>query len=139
GNSQLSNRPIGLLVEALLELGCKIEYQGEIGYLPVLISKMEGNVNLNQISIKGDISSQFISGLMLASPLLQGVSQFTIKLEGEIVSRPYLELTLATLHQFQIQANFVNNTITIPLPQKLDPARNPIDIEGDASAASYWL
>jgi 3-phosphoshikimate 1-carboxyvinyltransferase len=132
GTERMKHRPIGTLVDALLKLGADIEYVGEQGYPPLRItgSKLQGG----DLEMDGSISSQYISALLLIGPMLErGLS---LHLTGDIISRPYIDLTLWMMGEFGAHAEWTSaDTITVePQPYK---ARDYF-IENDWSAASYW-
>lgn len=134
GTPRMCERPIGILVDALRILGADIQYEKVEGYPPLLLNgfKYSGN---NTISMRGDVSSQYISALLLIAPALP--NGLTIQLEGPVGSRPYIEMTLNQMASFGIdyQANWESNTLHIP-PSRYKAA--PYAIESDWSGASYW-
>lgn len=132
GSARMKQRPIGVLVDALRELGAQIDYVENEGFPPI---KLKGSLSQqsNKVSIKGNISSQYITALLLiAARLPLGLE---LHIEGELTSRPYVEMTLAMLQTAGIQHNWVDNVISIG-PQEFKPTS--IYIEPDWSAASYW-
>jgi 3-phosphoshikimate 1-carboxyvinyltransferase len=132
GSERMKQRPIGILVNALRELGAEIEYVENEGFPPI---KLKGSlVQLtNKISIKGNISSQYITALLLiAARLPFGLE---LHIEGELTSRPYVEMTLAMLQSAGIQHTWAANVINIPHQEF---AATSLHIEPDWSAASYW-
>lgn len=132
GTERMCQRPIKVLVEALQELGAGITYLGEEGYPPLQISGFEGS-GKKRLKVRSDISSQYISALIMVAPLLpEGLE---LELDGKISSRPYIEMTLALMKHFGVKASFEGNTITVP-HQKYQPAT--FAVESDWSAASYW-
>jgi len=132
GSERMKQRPIGILVNALRELGAHIEYDENDGYPPLRIKGGFEQIT-DAISIKGDISSQYITALLLiASQLPLGL---TLQIEGELTSRPYVEMTLAMLQQADIQHQWDGNNIHIP---KQDFRETSLHVEPDWSAASYW-
>lgn len=132
GTPRMQERPIMLLVDALRSLGATIEYQKKEGYPPIHIKGFKGQVT-NELSIRGDISSQYISALLMIAPTLpQGL---VITLTGIINSRPYIDMTLALLEQFGISSIVQDNTITIS-HQNYTPTSYAV--ESDWSGASYW-
>ncbi|QQL51456.1 3-phosphoshikimate 1-carboxyvinyltransferase [Mucilaginibacter ginkgonis] len=132
GSERMKQRPIGILVDALRKLGAKIIYAGVDGYPPLQISG-GFEQQTNRISIKGDISSQYITALLLiASQLQQGLQ---LEIEGELTSRPYVEMTLSMLQQAGIQHTWEDNVIAIENQPFTDAS---IWVEPDWSAASYW-
>jgi 3-phosphoshikimate 1-carboxyvinyltransferase len=133
GTSRMKERPIGILVNALRTLGAAIEYTEKDGYPPLKIKGFNGQLT-NQIRIRGDVSSQFISALMMTAPLLpQGL---TLELEGKIGSRPYIEMTASLMKQFGVQSEFTGNTINVA-PQQYKASE--FTVESDWSGASYWF
>lgn len=132
GSARMKQRPIGVLVNALRELGAEIDYAEKDGYPPL---KIRGpfNQKSEKVSIKGDISSQYISSLLLAAPLLEKGLELSI--EGELTSRPYVEMTLAMLSQAGIKYTWEGKIIRIP---NQSYAKSEISVEPDWSAASYW-
>ncbi|MBD1396820.1 3-phosphoshikimate 1-carboxyvinyltransferase [Pontibacter sp. JH31] len=132
GTERMCQRPIKVLVEALQELGAGIEYLGEEGYPPLKIKSFTGS-DKKRLKVRSDISSQYVSALLMVAPLLpEGLE---LELEGKISSKPYIEMTLALMKQFGVDASFEGNTITVP-HQPYQPAT--FAVESDWSAASYW-
>ncbi len=132
GSERMQQRPIGILVDAMRKLGAKIDYVNNEGYPPIKIHS-GFQQQADRISIKGDISSQYITALLLiASSLPQGLS---LEIEGELTSRPYVEMTLAMLKQAGIQHTWADNLITI---ENQPFAETALLVEPDWSAASYW-
>lgn len=131
GTERMKNRPIKLLVDALNSLGARIEYIEKEGYPPLRIfgSALQGG----EISLAGGVSSQYISALLMIAPLME--KGLTLHLEGNIISRPYINLTLQLMEQFGVKAIWNDQTIKI-LPQEYKPIR--FTVESDWSAASYW-
>ena len=140
GVSRMHERPIGDLVDALRQLGCGIGYLGNEGYPPLRLQP--GCVPLNTakpIRVRGDVSSQFLTALLLALPLAAGPQAIVIEVEGELISKPYVEITLNLLARFGIQVVREGwQRFTIPQGSAY---RSPGDIhvEGDASSASYFV
>lgn len=132
GSARMQQRPIGILVDAMRKLGATIDYVNNEGYPPIRIhSGFEQQTNA--ITIKGDISSQYITALLLIAPKLpQGLE---LHIEGDLTSKPYVEMTLAMLNQTGIRHTWANNVITIQL-QDFTPTT--LYVEPDWSAASYW-
>ena len=133
GTPRMCKRPIGLLVEALRELGGNIEYWKQEGYPPLHIigdgSRMEGG----EISIPGNISSQFITAVLMIAPTLKG--GLSLHLTGKINSRPYIEMTRGLMEIFGINTYWEGNSIIVP---EKEYQGKPYTIESDWSAASYW-
>jgi len=132
GSERMKQRPIGVLVDALRTLGAEIAYVENEGYPPIRIA---GNIQqkTGRISIKGNISSQYITALLLIAPNLP--LGLELEIEGELTSRPYVEMTLAMLKQAGIHHNWNDNVISIA---KQDFRETSIWVEPDWSAASYW-
>ena len=136
GVPRMHERPIGDLVDALRQLGARIDYLGNAGYPPLAISPA-ALIDVDEVSIRGNVSSQFLTGLLIALPLLR--REITVRVVGELISKPYIEITLNTLRQFGVQvARDDWKSFTIP---KAASYASPgvVHIEGDASAASYFL
>ena len=131
GTERMKNRPIKLLVDALNSLGARIEYIEKEGYPPLRIfgSALQGG----EISLAGGVSSQYISALLMIAPLME--NGLTLNLEGNIISRPYIDLTLQLMEQFGVKATWSGQMIRI-LPQEYKPIH--FTVESDWSAASYW-
>ena len=132
GTERMKHRPIGILVNALRYLGAEIEYVGEEGYPPLRIRgrQLEGGTLL----IAGDVSSQYISALLMIAPIL--TKGLELKLTGNIISRPYIDLTLHLMHEFGVAAEWSDfDTIRVK-PQSYQ--QRAYTIESDWSAASYW-
>ncbi|WP_221393373.1 3-phosphoshikimate 1-carboxyvinyltransferase [Dyadobacter sp. NIV53] len=134
GTPRMCERPIGILVDALRILGADIQYENAEGYPPLLINGFSYS-GQNELSMRGDVSSQYVSALLLIAPALP--SGLTIKLNGEVGSRPYIEMTLNQMATFGIdyKADWKTNTLHVP-PMKYQAA--PYAIESDWSGASYW-
>ncbi|MBC7758259.1 MAG: 3-phosphoshikimate 1-carboxyvinyltransferase [Phormidesmis sp. FL-bin-119] len=132
GSARMKQRPIGILVDALRELGAEIEYAEQDGYPPLVI-RGPLKQKSEKVSIKGNISSQYISSLLLAAPLLEKGLELII--EGELTSKPYVEMTLAMLAQAGIKYTWKENIIRIPNQLY---TKSTISVEPDWSAASYW-
>jgi 3-phosphoshikimate 1-carboxyvinyltransferase len=132
GSSRMKERPIGILVEALKSLGATIEYLENPGFPPLKIIGKE--LTNNKISISAQVSSQYISALMLIAPKLPNGLEIT--LEDNITSRPYIEMTLALLNQLGIKTSFVGNIIKISSKSNVQPIK--FIVESDWSSASYY-
>ncbi|SEF84851.1 3-phosphoshikimate 1-carboxyvinyltransferase [Parabacteroides chinchillae] len=131
GTERMKNRPIKILVDALNSLGARIEYMEKEGYPPLRIfgSALQGG----EISLAGGVSSQYISALLMIAPLME--NGLVLHLEGNIISRPYINLTLKLMEQFGVKADWNGQTIKV-LPQEYKPVH--FTVESDWSAASYW-
>lgn len=132
GSERMLERPIGILVEALQDLGAQIQYENKDGYPPLRITGGFKPLK-NHIKIHGGVSSQYLSSLLLiANSLDQGLQ---LEIEGELTSRPYLTMTLQMLEECGIQHDWNESIITIA-PQSF--TKTTLYIEPDWSAASYW-
>ena len=131
GTERMRHRPIAVLVDALRACGATIEYVGEECYPPLRISgkKLHGG----DITLSASVSSQYISALLMIAPTMEQGLRLT--LEGDIISRPYIMMTLSMMRRWGVESEFVGNTITIA-PQKYIPI--DFEVEADWSAASYW-
>ena len=131
GSERMKERPIGILVDALKQLGAKIEYTEKEGFPPIKIEgqKLHGGKTI----IDGNVSSQYISALLMIAPKLK--NGLTLELKGEIASRPYIEMTLKIMEHFGVKSNWIGNTIEV-LEQKY--IAKDFTVESDWSAASYW-
>jgi 3-phosphoshikimate 1-carboxyvinyltransferase len=132
GSDRMKQRPIGKLVEALRTLGANIEYIENEGFPPLKIGEWSDTSTKN-LSISADTSSQYISALLMIAPRLPHGLELT--LEGTIVSRPYIEMTLSLMENFGVKSTWEGNTIAI-LPQTYAPRE--FTVEADWSAASYY-
>lgn len=131
GEQRMMERPIGILVEALKQLGADINYEGPEGYPPLIINgkSLEGG----SISLDGSVSSQYITALLLVAPLLNNGLQ--IELKGEVVSKPYVTMTISMMRYFGVDVQWVRNKISVPAGVY---SPKDITIGSDWSAASYW-
>ena len=138
GIPRMHERPIGDLVDALRALGCNVQYLGQDGFPPLHIG--QPNLRLDQpIPVRGDVSSQFLTALLMALPLAARAQDIVIDVVGELISKPYIEITLQLLARFGVKvhrdgwARFV-----IPARSRY---RSPgeIHVEADASSASYFI
>jgi len=132
GTARMKQRPIEILAEALKSIGAQISYEENYGFPPLKISG-PFKQTAAEVKIKGDISSQYISALLMIAPVLP--LGLTLTIEGELTSKPYVEMTLAMLAQTGIKHDWDENTITIK-PQVFNT--NRLYVEPDWSAASYW-
>ena len=131
GSNRMKERPIKELVDALLYLGIEIKYLEKSGFPPLAILGTE--ITENKVSIDGQISSQFISALLLIAPTLK--NGIKLQISGKIVSKPYIIMTLKLMGEFGISHTWLENTIEIK-PQKYNA--KDYSIEADWSAASFW-
>jgi 3-phosphoshikimate 1-carboxyvinyltransferase len=136
GVPRMHERPIGDLVNALRQAGANIDYTGNDGFPPFNISPAIFNLD-KPIQIRGDVSSQFLTALLMALPLTK--QQATIEVVGELISKPYIEITLNLMAKFGIKVQREGwESFTIPA-NSFYISPNTIHVEGDASSASYFL
>jgi 3-phosphoshikimate 1-carboxyvinyltransferase len=133
GSSRMKERPIKILVEALQQLGAEITYEEKEGFPPIKITGKR--ITQNKVSLSANVSSQYISALLLIAPKLENGLELT--LEGEITSIPYIKMTLALLYEIGVETSFVGNKILV-LPKPTTYNLQPITIESDWSSASYF-
>ena len=133
GSPRMKERPIKVLVETLQQLGAQISYENEEGYPPIRIKGQK--ITNNKVSIPANVSSQYISALLLVAPKLENGIELT--LVGEITSIPYIKMTLALLNDLNIQTSFEGNVIKVyPKPEVTSKV---MTVESDWSSASYFF
>lgn len=133
GTARMLERPIGVLVDALRALGADIAYEEREGYPPVRVRgrKLAGGL----ITLPANVSSQYVSALLMTAPMME--KGLTLELDGEIVSRPYIEMTLSLMRRFGVSAGWEGeNVLHVPKQSYADGVICPV--ESDWSAASYW-
>lgn len=133
GTPRMCERPIGILVDAVRALGATVEYQQKEGYPPLEIKGFEKQLS-DKVTIRGDVSSQYISALLMVAPTLPKGLQ--LELTGKVGSRTYIEMTLELMKQFGVTATWDDNIITVS-SQKYSPTA--YGVESDWSGASYWF
>ena len=135
GGPRMHERPIGDLVNALRGIGADVEYLGADGYPPLALHPAA--IKLNEpVTVKGDVSSQFLTALLMALPLLDSKSR--VEVRGELISRPYVEITLNVMRRFGVEvARREWHSFEVPAARYVSPGK--IYVEGDASSASYFL
>lgn len=136
GVARMHERPIGDLVDGLRQIGCDIRYTGSEGFPPLEIFPAEVNLS-SPIKVRGDVSSQFLTALLMALPLMGKAT--VIEMTTELISKPYIEITLNLMARFGVKVEREDwQRFTIPAGQRY---RSPglLHVEGDASAASYFL
>ena len=140
GIARMYERPIGDLVDALRQLGCQIDYLGTPGYPPLKIDHPDFAAHLAApIRVRGDVSSQFLTSLLMALPLLAQEQAITIDVEGELISKPYIHITLELLARFGIRVeNHGWQRFVIPAGSRYQ-SPGAIHVEADASSASYFI
>ena len=132
GTERMRHRPIALLVDALRRCGADIEYAGEEGFPPLRITGRK--LSASHIEIAGNVSSQYISALLMVAPLM---GCRTVTLTGEIISLPYITMTLTLMRLMGVDCTMSGATISIPADAHYVPCN--FTVENDWSAASYWL
>ncbi|HWP21073.1 MAG TPA: bifunctional 3-phosphoshikimate 1-carboxyvinyltransferase/cytidylate kinase [Burkholderiaceae bacterium] len=138
GVARMHERPIGDLVDALRQVGCRIDYLGQEGFPPLRLAGGELRLE-GPIRVRGDVSSQFLTALLLALPLASSERAVEIEVQGELISKPYVEITLNLLERFGIAVERQGwERFVIPQGSRY---RSPggIHVEGDASSASYFV
>ena len=148
GVPRMHERPIGDLVDALRDLGCGIEDLGQPGYPPLRLVGVglqgqgggAGSLRLDApVRVRGDVSSQFLTALLLALPLASAERDVVIEVQGELISKPYIEITLLLLARFGIKVQREGwQRFTIPQGSRY-ASPGSIHVEGDASSASYFV
>jgi 3-phosphoshikimate 1-carboxyvinyltransferase len=141
GVPRMHERPIGDLVDALRALGCQVDALGQPGYPPLRVHGQAGGALRLQrpIPVRGDVSSQFLSALLLALPLVSDAGDIVIEVQGELISKPYVDITVRLLERFGIAVrNEGWQRFVVPQGSRY---RSPgeIHVEGDASSASYFI
>ena len=132
GSSRMKERPIKILVEALKQLGAEISYEENEGFPPIKI--IGKRITQNKVSLPANVSSQYISALLLIAPKLENGLELT--LIGEITSIPYIKMTLALLNEVGVETSFLENVVTVK--PKLSIVNYQLLIESDWSSASYF-
>jgi 3-phosphoshikimate 1-carboxyvinyltransferase len=133
GSSRMKERPIKILVEALKQLGAKIDYLENEGFPPIKITGQK--LTNNKVSLPANVSSQYISALLLIAPKLQNGLELT--LIGEITSIPYIKMTLNLLEEIGVETAFIGNVIIVK-PENQDEKLKTLTVESDWSSASYF-
>lgn len=133
GTARMCERPIGILVDALKEIGAEIHFLNREGYPPLAVHGFQKQKS-DKVRIRGDVSSQYISALLMIAPKLpQGLK---LELEGKVGSKTYIEMTIQLMKSFGVKAIWEGNTISVA-PQKYHPTT--FSVESDWSGASYWF
>ena len=156
GVPRMHERPIGDLVDALRQLGCQIQYTGQDGYPPLQLQGHEGLKLDAPIQVRGDVSSQFLTALLLALPLVaqhrgpplgldaaslppEGAGQIEIEVVGELISKPYIDITLNLLQRFGVTVEREGwQRFTVPAGSRYT-SPGELHVEADASSASYFI
>ena len=138
GVPRMHERPIGDLVDALRGLGCQIDYLGQEGYPPLRLAGGHPRADA-PIRVRGDVSSQFLTALLMAAPLLSAQGPVRIEVVGELISKPYIEITLQLLGRFGITVERDGwQAFTVPAGSAYH-SPGDIHVEADASSASYFI
>jgi len=137
GVARMHERPIGDLVDALNTVGARIEYTGQPGYPPLHVRR--GHLRAERMQVRGNVSSQFLTALLMAAPLMARTYPVEIAVVGELISKPYIEITLNLMRRFgvTVERNGWQSFSIAPGQSYVSPGR--IHVEGDASSASYFL
>ena len=142
GVARMHERPIGDLIDALRQLGCQIDYLGNEGFPPLRIQHGNGLPALalaDPIRVRGDVSSQFLTALLMALPLVAKTQDIVIDVVGELISKPYIHITLELLARFGIAVKHDNwQRFTIPAGSRY-VSPGVVHVEADASSASYFI
>ena len=133
GSQRMQERPIGPLVTALRKVGAEINFMRREGYPPMMIHGRNARFGATKVEIPANVSSQYISALLMLAPTL--TDGLTVELVGDVMSRPYIEMTLRLMEHFGVQANWTGQSIHVP---RQPYTSGTYAIESDWSAASYW-
>ncbi len=136
GVPRMRERPIGDLVDALNAVGARVAYRGEPGFPPLAIEPAT-HLNADRVSVRGDVSSQFLTGLLMAAPLVAPGHGLRITVAGPLISRPYIDMTLALMQRFGVEVTREGDSFLVPRALYRSPGH--LAVEGDASGASYFL
>ncbi|TAL57104.1 3-phosphoshikimate 1-carboxyvinyltransferase [Pandoraea sp.] len=143
GVPRMHERPIGDLVDGLRQIGARIDYTGQPGFPPLHIHPADAQLNQAPIRVRGDVSSQFLTALLMAAPLLRASGDgVEILVDGELISKPYIDITLRLMSRFGVQVQRDGwQRFMVPGAAQGNGYRSPgaIHVEGDASSASYFI
>ncbi|USX25597.1 3-phosphoshikimate 1-carboxyvinyltransferase [Oxalobacteraceae bacterium OTU3CINTB1] len=137
GVPRMHERPIGDLVDALNAAGTDVEYTGNPGFPPLHIK--QGKIHAQRLSVRGNVSSQFLTALLMVAPLMAKKHAITIAVEGELISKPYIEITLNLMRRFGVTVEQDGWSAFTVQPGQVYQSPGTIHVEGDASSASYFL
>jgi 3-phosphoshikimate 1-carboxyvinyltransferase len=143
GTPRMHERPIADLVEALAPLGCRIEYLGAAGFPPLRLTANAPSIatapETQTLRVRGDVSSQFLTGLLMALPILARETNVVVEVDGELISKPYIAITLSLLQQFgiRVEREGWQSFRVAKGAQYRSPGE--VRVEGDASSASYFV
>ncbi len=136
GVARMRERPIGDLVQALNALGARIDYEGAAGFPPLRIGPSRRLLR-DDVEVRGDVSSQFLSGLLMAAPLVAPAQGLRVQVAGELISQPYVAMTVAMMRRFGVAVRRDGAAFVVPRAGYASPGA--LAVEGDASSASYFL
>jgi 3-phosphoshikimate 1-carboxyvinyltransferase len=136
GVPRMRERPIGDLVDALNGLGARIRYLERPGFPPLAVEPSEA-LSCARVSVRGDVSSQFLSGLLMAAPMVAPAGGLHVEVQGTLISRPYVAMTVALMRRFGVTVLEEGGRFVVPAGVYRSPGR--FVVEGDASGASYFL
>jgi 3-phosphoshikimate 1-carboxyvinyltransferase len=136
GVARMRERPIADLVEALNSLGARIAYEDKAGFPPLRIDP-SAHLARDRVIIKGNTSSQFVTGLLMAAPLVAPTQGLCIEVAGELISQPYVAMTIALMRRFGVEVERAGRRFIVPQARYQSPGS--VVVEGDASSASYFL
>jgi 3-phosphoshikimate 1-carboxyvinyltransferase len=137
GVSRMHERPIGDLVDALNAVGAQIEYTGNPGFPPLRIRR--GHITADRMAVRGNVSSQFLTAVLMVAPLMAKDHPVTIDVVGELISKPYIEITLNLMRRFGVTVDQDGWSSFTVQPGQRYTSPGSIHVEGDASSASYFL
>jgi 3-phosphoshikimate 1-carboxyvinyltransferase len=140
GVARMRERPIGDLVDALNALGARVGYAGQAGYPPLVIAPAE-LAGADRVDIRGEVSSQFVSGLLMAAPSIAPAAGLVVNVPGTLISQPYVAMTVALMARFgiEVQRRDCADECAFIVPRARYRSPGQFAIEGDASSASYFL
>ena len=137
GVARMHERPIGDLVDALNAVGARIDYTGNPGFPPLHIHR--GHLRPRQMQVRGNVSSQFLTALLMASPLIAREQPLDIEVIGDLISKPYIEITLNLMRRFGVEVERDGWSVFKIAAGQQYQSPGTIHVEGDASSASYFL
>ncbi|MCI5850046.1 MAG: 3-phosphoshikimate 1-carboxyvinyltransferase [Sutterellaceae bacterium] len=137
GVARMRERPLGDLLAALRMLGCTIRCTGREGYFPIEVGERVRGGGPEECSVSGSVSSQFLTSLLMSAPVYSGEGGMRIRVEGELISRPYVAMTLKLMERFGVRV--VEKDGAFSVPHGSYRLSSPFSVEGDASGASYFL
>ena len=136
GVARMRERPIGDLVDSLNQFGAQIRYSGTVGFPPLVVEPAD-RISGDRVRIKANVSSQFVTGMLMAAPLVAPPGGLRVTVDGAMISAPYVELTLSMMQRFGVTVVRERDGYVVPRSAYRSPGR--FVVEGDASSASYFL